>query len=90
MDINPPDHLDDHVAAVWRDVIARHDDPGRIVGPELDAYCGQIALQRDARSRIAREGVIIDDGRGNPMPHPAIAIEAKAQSEIRLWGNRFR
>lgn len=85
-----PAHLDEAAAAVWAEVIAQHHEPARIVGPDLEAYCGQVALQRDARERVAREGTIIADERGRPEPHPAIALERAAQKEIRDWGDKFR
>lgn len=85
-----PDYLDAAAAAVWVEVIGAHHDPARIIGPDLVAYCGQVATQRDARARIAREGLIVEDERGRPEPHPAIALELKAQAEIRAWGDKFR
>lgn len=85
-----PDHLDSAAAAVWAEVVTAHDNPAKIVGPDLEAYCGQVALLRDARARIAREGLIIEDERGRPDVHPAIALETKAQAEIRAWGDKFR
>ncbi|UVK62596.1 hypothetical protein SEA_TAYLORSIPHT_57 [Arthrobacter phage TaylorSipht] len=85
-----PEHMDDDAAKVWREVVAAHHDPGRIVGPDLEAYCGQVAMVRDARARIAKEGTIIADERGKPEPHPAIALERAAQKEVRDWGDKFR
>ncbi|ALY08898.1 hypothetical protein GALAXY_54 [Arthrobacter phage Galaxy] len=85
-----PAHLDPDAAAVWAEVVAAHHDPGRIVGPDLEAYCGQVAMVRDARRRIATEGTIIADERGKPEPHPAIALERAAQKEVREWGDKFR
>jgi phage terminase small subunit len=85
-----PDHLDGAAAAVWLEVVGGHHEPARIIGPDLEAYCGQVATQRDARARIAREGLIVEDERGRPEPHPAIALELKAQAEIRAWGDKFR
>lgn len=86
----PPARLDEAAAVVWREVIEQHHEPERIVGPDLEAYCGQVALQRDLRERIAAEGSIIADERGRPEPHPAIALERAAQKEIRDWGDKFR
>lgn len=86
----PPDHLDEEAAKVWREIIAQHHEPGKIAGPDLEAYCGQVAMQRDARRRVAAEGTIIEDERGRPDVHPAIALEVKAQAEIRAWGDKFR
>ncbi|AYN57631.1 hypothetical protein PBI_COTE_59 [Arthrobacter phage Cote] len=86
----PPARLDEAAAAVWREVIEQHHEAARIVGPDLEAYCAQVALQRDLRERIAAEGAIIADERGRPEPHPAIALERAAQKEIRDWGDKFR
>ncbi|WPM94305.1 terminase small subunit [Arthrobacter phage Marchesin] len=86
----PPDRLDAEASAVWREVVEQHHEPERIVGPDLEAYCSQVALQRDLRERIAAEGTIIADERGRPEPHPAIALERAAQKEIRDWGDKFR
>lgn len=85
-----PKHLDDETAEVWKELVAAHHDPMRIVGADFDAYCAQVALQRDARRRIAEEGAIIADARDKPEPHPAIELERQAQREIRAWGDKFR
>lgn len=88
----PPGHLADDVQAVWRELVAAAGaDAHRIVGPDLEAYAGQVARLRDAQRRLAAEGVIIEDSKtGQPVPHPALAIERAAQVEIRTWGNHFR
>lgn len=85
-----PGYLDEDAADVWRETIAQHHEPAKIAGPDLAAYCGQVALWRDLRARVAREGSIIADERGRPEPHPAIALERAAQKEIRDWGDKFR
>lgn len=66
------------------------DGSERIDGPDLEAYSGQIARLRDAQTRIAEEGLIVRDAKGQPIPHPAIAIEKAAQEEIRKWGDAFK
>ena len=30
------------------------------------------------------------DAKGNPVPHPALAIEKAAQVEVRAWSERFK
>lgn len=70
--------------------MAAHPTPDRIVGPDLEAYCSQVARMRDAQSRINAEGLIVADAKGNPVAHPAIVIEKAAQAEVRAWGDRFR
>ena len=86
----PPAHLDGDAATIWTEIVNAHHEPARIVGPDLEAYCGQVAMLRDARRRVAREGAIIADSRGLPLAHPAIGLELKAQAEIRAWGDKFR
>lgn len=85
-----PDHLDSETAKVWAELVAAHDNPAKIVGPDLETYCGQVALWRDCTARVAREGTIIENERGRPEPHPAIELARKAQAEIRAWGDKFR
>lgn len=85
-----PSYLDAAAAGVWDEMIEQHHEPARVAGPDLAAYCGQVALWRDLRDRVAREGSIIADERGRPEPHPAIALERAAQKEIRDWGDKFR
>lgn len=86
-----PDHLPDDVAAVWTQVVdAYGGGADRIVGPDLEAYCGQVARLRDAQRRLATEGSVVADPKGFPIPHPAIAIERAAQDEIRKWGSAFK
>lgn len=88
---DPPSHLSENVARAWVDVVTAY-GPGaeRIIGPDLEAYCGQLALLRDAQRRVAAEGMIVADVKGNPIPHPAVMVERAAQEELRKWGNTFK
>ena len=46
------------------------------------------ALQRewaDARARIDRDGLVVADEKGRPVPHPALAIERGASAEMSRW-----
>ena len=88
--LGSPDHLSAAAREVWDATVAAHSNPDWIVGPDLEAYCTQVSRMRDAQARIDREGLIVADAKGNPIPHPAIAIEKAAQAEIRAWGTRFR
>ena len=79
------------VQEICQEVLAAYGDGSdRIDGPDLEAFCGQVARLRDAQARLAAEGSIIADPKGVPIPHPAIAIERAAQDEIRKWGNAFK
>ena len=89
--MSAPDHLPEAVAAVWSEVVAAYGDgSAAIEGPALEAFCGQVATLRDAQLRLASDGLIVDDPKGFPVNHPAIAIERAAQDEIRKWGDQFR
>lgn len=88
---SPPEGMPGAEARVWAEVVAAYGEGAeRICGPDLEAYCGQVARLRDAQRRIAAEGAVVADPKGNPVPHPALAIEKAAQAEIRTWGGAFR
>lgn len=53
--------------------------------PGFDAYCAQVAVEREASSRVATEGIVVADAKGQPIPHPALEIQRKAQAEMRAW-----
>lgn len=87
----PPTHLPDEVAKVWREVVAAYGDGWESINtPALEAYAGQVATLRDAQRRLATDGLIVEGLRGEPMTHPALAIERQAQDEIRKWGDTFK
>lgn len=77
----------DEILDVCRDVVASGGAPA--ITPELEAYAGQVVRLRDAQRRLAAEGEVVEDPKGFPIPHPAIAIERSAQDELRKWGDRF-
>jgi hypothetical protein len=85
----PPDHVDDGVKAVWLEIVAAHPRPETIVGPELETYCAQIAIIRDCRAQVAREGVLVEDRNGKPVPHPMLAVERETLKALKGWGDRF-
>ena len=51
----------------------------------LEALCVQVYRMRDAERRIAEDGLIVRDVKGNPVAHPALDIEKRAQVEVRTW-----
>ena len=76
---------------IRKEVLSAYGDGAEAIsGPDLEAYCGQIAILRDAQRRLAAEGLIIADPKGLPIPHPAIAIEKSAQEEIRKCASAFK
>lgn len=70
------------------------DETSAQLGPEApdsacEAYCAQVWLMRDADRRVAEEGVLISNAKGDAIPHPAIAIAQKAAEELRKWAKEF-
>lgn len=82
-----PSTLPDHLSAIWDETAPR---VVRRIGPMgLEALCGQIFRMRDAQERVTKDGAIVADAKGNPCPHPALAIEKAAQAEVRAWIIKF-
>lgn len=79
--------MNDEVRAVVEAVI--ESGGAARVTPELEAYAGQVVRLRDAQRRLAVEGSVVEDPKGFPIQHPALAIERAAQEELRKWGDRF-
>lgn len=86
---DPPEHLPDDVAAVWREIVATNDLAGTVDRAALEAFCTLIARLRDARRRVNEEGMVVTDPRGRVVPHPALAVERQTAEQIRAWGDRF-
>ena len=59
--VSAPEHLSAAARAVWDATVAAHPAPDRIVGPDLEAYCTQVARMRDAQARVDAEGMIVAD-----------------------------
>ncbi|MBM6622659.1 P27 family phage terminase small subunit [Micrococcaceae bacterium RIT802] len=87
--VEPPDHLPDDVADVWREIVASNDLAGRVDRSALEAFCSLIARMRQARTRVEEEGMVVTDTRGRVVPHPALAVERDLAEDIRKWGDRF-
>lgn len=50
-----------------------------------DAYNSAVEEWQRARDMIARDGLVVADEKGRPVPHPAIAVERSAAAEMRAW-----
>ena len=44
----------------------------------IESLAGQLALSREARERVAREGSVVRDPKGSVVAHPAIKVESDA------------
>jgi len=60
--------------------------------PLLEAMASQVAAMREARRLIDADGVMVRDGKQNPIPHPCLEIERHAQKALnelmRAWCRR--
>lgn len=92
MTILPPEHLGPDGRRVWEDTAARIGSAleSAVEYAALEAFCGQCDRLADARSRIALEGMVIEDARGNQVPHPALALERAAATQIAALAKRWR
>lgn len=86
---DPPDHLPDDAAEVWREIVATNDLAGTVDRAALEAFCTLVARLRAARRRVNEEGMVVTDPRGRVVPHPALAVERQTAEQIRAWGDRF-
>lgn len=57
--------------------------------PAVEQMVQQIVTARDARRRIDVDGLVVLGAKDEPVPHPALAIERAAQTEIRRWHERL-
>lgn len=90
--MDAPAHLPEPVQRAWLEITEGMTQAGveGAEAPALEAYATAVARMRDAQERVAREGLLIADAKGNPMPHPALAIEKSAAAEVRAWVSRYR
>lgn len=83
--VEVPAHLPDDVAVVYAEMLATYQP-----GPDLESFAGQVARLRDAQQRISEEGLIVVDGKGVPIAHPALTVERQAQAEVRAWSGKLK
>jgi len=84
----PPPSLPDGMRDLWCELSAGI--PERVPDAKVEGLVTAMHRLRDARSRIANEGSVVADARGNPVAHPAIAIEKQAGAEVRAWMKEIR
>jgi P27 family predicted phage terminase small subunit len=87
--LEPPEWLDDKVAAEWREVVARDGISPTVDVAMLEAYCTLIVRWREAAQKVAEEGLIVDGDRRGAIAHPALAIERSLADQIKAWAPLF-
>ena len=68
----PPAHLSDEAAALWRGITAAY-PPEHFQAPHLpllEGYCRAVVTMRQADAILDRESIITPEGK----PHPALSI----------------
>jgi P27 family predicted phage terminase small subunit len=85
--IERPEHLPAELVDIWEEMLPQVSR--RIGAAGLEALCMQVSRMRDAHRRIETEGMVVQDPKGNPAPHPALAVEKQAQGEVRQWLVKF-
>lgn len=85
----PPQSLSAVAQEVWNEIVASNDLAGTVDRAALEAFCTLMARLREARARVDAEGMVVKDGRGRAVPHPALAVERQIAEQIRAWGDRF-
>lgn len=75
--------LSERARAVWDRVVEDRGVPATATGADgLAAYATAVARLEDARERIDRDGLIVADAKGQPVPHPALALERALQADL--------
>tara|TARA_Y100000310_G_C20366002_1_gene661215 strand:- start:67 stop:330 length:264 start_codon:yes stop_codon:yes gene_type:complete len=80
-----PPHMSEAVASAWEELIADREKLGLpMLKPGVgEAAAVQLVRMRDASKRIEAEGLLVADGKGNPVAHPALEVERLAQEHLR-------
>lgn len=71
--------------------LVEHLANGRVLSPfdmeAMQTVAGLIMRLRSARAAIVASGgqIIVDDGKGFPVEHPALLVEKRASAELRGW-----
>jgi hypothetical protein len=85
--MDKPTTLPAHLATIWDELADDMDE--RIGAAGMEALSGQVYRMREAQRRITEEGLVVQDSKGNPVPHPALGIEKTAQAEVRAWTDKY-
>ena len=51
-------------------------------GPLVEAMASQVDAMRQARQLVDVDGVMVRDGKQNPIPHPCLELERQAQRTL--------
>ena len=83
-----PESLTGELAEIWDELAPtlRTDAPP----PVIEALCSQVSTLRKCRKLVATDGVIVRDGKNNPIEHPALGVERSALKQIATLTAKWR
>lgn len=67
------------------DSLVKGKDPDSRARLTLEAYSATVARAEQARAHVDRDGAVIADAKGQPIQHPALAVERQAMDDMRKW-----
>src|SRR5947209_17791701 len=76
----PPEHLQEAGAALWRDVIRQYRITDAAGLALVGMACSAFDRLREAQEAIREHGAVVTDHRGNLNRNPACALERDAHS----------
>lgn len=85
---DPPEHLSEDAAEVWREVVERGMIARNVDVVMLEAYCSLVVRWRETAKALADDGMVIDGGKG-PIVHPALTAERQLSAQLKDWGPLF-
>jgi len=85
----PPEHLDDDRAAVWREVVARGRTAPTVDAMFLEVYCDVVVQYRQASEKIAQDGSVIANEKGAATVHPALTVQRQLANQLKDWAPLF-
>lgn len=74
-----PEHLSDEARDLWGKYVVDHNlyDTNQLT--HLNTAMEAFDRMRQAQKVVTNDGILVEDSKGKPLPHPAIKIEERAR-----------
>lgn len=75
--LKPPEWLDKAARKEWRRVVKLLEGTGLLTDADVNtlaAYCDAAARYAEAAERVAREGLVLTNSKGDPIQNPAVIV----------------
>lgn len=87
---DPPEHLSEEVAEVWKSLIGGADSFAPTVDAAVfEAYCTLIIRWRKTSQSVAEDGIVVGDEKKGAIVHPALAAQRALADQIKDWSPLF-